>query len=234
MLVVVGSRHDPGAFEIVKRWERWGAALLSCEDLSAPGWRYNPADRRASRAVVDGRIVREGDIRGVLVRRPQVLQQELAHIATADREFVAAEMGAFLFAWLSHLRCRVLNRPRGTSLCGPNWRSQQWTQAAARVGLEVEPIRRQVPARTTTNIGSSSQDGRKPVQAVIVGERCLGEISAAQAAGARKLVAAAGVGLLAVWFAPGSRTSRFVAASTMPSLADACVTEAVREHLLSR
>jgi hypothetical protein len=162
-----------------------------------------------------------------------VLQQELAHIATADREFVAAEMGAFLFAWLSHLPCRVLNRPRGTSLCGPNWRSQQWTQAAASAGLKVEPVRRQVPARTKTDTGSGSQDTRKPVQAVIVGKRCLGEISAIQAAGARKLAAAAGVELLAVWFTPGSGTNRFVAASTMPSLTDISVAEAVREHLLS-
>jgi hypothetical protein len=233
VLVVVGSRHDLGALELVKRWERWGAALLSCEDLSAPGWRYSPADRRASRAVIDGRIVREGDIRGVLVRRPHVLQQELAHIATADREFVAAEMSAFLFAWLSHLRCRVLNRPRGTSLCGPNWRPQQWIQAAARVGLEVEPIRQQVPARAKANVRNISRASRNPVQAVIVGERCLGEIRADQADGARKLAAAAGVGLLAVWFAPGNRTSRFVAASAMPSLAGVGVAEAVREHLLS-
>jgi hypothetical protein len=72
-----------------------------------------------------------------------------------------------------------------------------------------------------------------PVQAVIVGDRCLGEIAADQAEGARKLAAAAGVGLLEVWFAPGRRTNRFVAASAMPSLADARVAEAVREYLLS-
>jgi len=232
VLVVVGSRHDPGA-EIVKQWERWGAALLSAEDLSAPGWRYNPADRRASRAVIDGRTVRETDIRGVLVRRPQVLPQELAHIATADREFVATEMGAFLFAWLSHLQCRVLNRPRGTSLCGPNWRSQQWTQAAAKIGLAVEPSRWQVPPRAKANVRTSARESRQPVQAVIVGERCLGDIPSDQADGARRLAAAAGVGLLGVWFAPASRTRRFIAASTMPSLADPGVAEAVREYLLS-
>jgi hypothetical protein len=214
---------------MVKRWKSWGAALLGCEDLSAPGWRYNPADRRASRAVIDGRIVRERDIRGVLVRRPQLLQQELTHIAPADREFVAAEMGAFLFAWLSHLPCRVLNRPRGTSLCGPNWRPQQWTQAAAGIGFAVEPVRQQVPARARARVAKRPN----PVQAVIVGERCVGDVTADQAAGARKLARGAGVGLLAVWFTPGRRASRFVAASAMPGLADTRVAEAVREYLLS-
>jgi hypothetical protein len=231
VLVVVGSRHDPGACEIVKQWEHLGAALLSCEDLSAPGWRYSPTERRVSRAVIDRRVVRESDIRGVLVRRPQVLPQELTHIAAEDRDFVAAEMGAFLYAWLSQLPCRVLNRPHGTSLCGPNWRPQQWTHAAAGAGLAVDPFRLDVPARMKA--GTASQDARHSVQAVVVGERCVGDIRTEHATGARKLAAAAGVGLLAVWFSAGTRASRFVAASPMPGLADIHVSEAVREYLLS-
>jgi hypothetical protein len=66
---------------------------------------------------------------------------------------------------------------------------------------------------------------------VIVGEHCLGAVTAAQAAGARKLAAAAGVGLLSVWFAPG--TNNFLAASTLPSLADKRTAAAVRYHLLA-
>jgi hypothetical protein len=164
VLVVVGSRHDPGAREIVKQWENSGAALLSCEDLSSPGWRYCPTDRRASRAVIGKRVVPDKDIRGVLVRRPQVVQQELPYIAAADREFVAAEMTAFLLAWLSHLPCPVLNRPRGTSLCGPNWRPEQWTHAAAMIGIPVEPVRRQIPA--PANINDHALNDRTKVEAV--------------------------------------------------------------------
>jgi hypothetical protein len=138
MLVVVGSRFDPGACEIVRQWTPFGAGLLAAEDLSLPGWRFSPGARGSSQAVIGGRLVHESDIRGVLVRRPQVLAQELAHIAAADREFVAAEMTAFLFAWLSELSCRVLNGPRGLSLCGPAWRPQQWRHAAAQAGLEAD------------------------------------------------------------------------------------------------
>jgi hypothetical protein len=233
VLVVVGSRHDPSACEIVQQWERWGAALLSCEDLSASGWRYSPSDRAASRAVVSGHVIPDTAIRGVLVRRPWVLQQELTHIAPADREFVAAEMSAFLLAWLSQLPCRVLNRPRGTSLCGPNWQPQQWAHMAANVGFQVEPIRWQVPADARGKGEETSYLALQSVEAVVVGDRCLGDVSEDQAANATKLAAAAGVALLAVWFAHANSRSRFVAANAMPDLKDSRVTAAVREYLLA-
>ena len=233
MLVVVGSRHDPGACAIVQQWKRWGAALLSCEDLSASGWRYSPSDRAASRAVVSGQIVSDIAIRGVLVRRPWVLQQELTHIAPADREFVAAEMSAFLLAWLSQLPCRVLNRPRGTSLCGPNWWPQQWAHMAADVGCQVEPVRWQVPANARAKGKERSYPALQSVEAVVVGDRCLGEVSDDQAADAMKLAGAAGVALLAVWFAPANGRSRFIAANAMPDLKDSRVSDAVREYLLA-
>jgi len=233
VLVVVGSRHDPDACEIVQQWEHWGAALLSCEDLSASGWRYSPSDRAASRAVVSGQVIPDTAIRGVLVRRPWVLQQELTHIAPADREFVAAEMSAFLLAWLSQLPCRVLNRPRGTSLCGPNWQPQQWAHMAANVGFQVEPIRWQVPAGARAKGEETSYLAPQSVEAVVVGDRCLGDVSDDQATHATKLAAAAGVSLLAVCFAHANGRSRFVAANAMPNLKDPRVADAVREYLLA-
>ncbi|MEO8578526.1 MAG: hypothetical protein ABI556_17570 [Gemmatimonadales bacterium] len=233
MLVVVGSRHDSGACEIVRQWERWGAALLSCEDLSESGWRYSPSDRAASRAVVSGQIIPDTAIRGVLVRRPWVLQQELTQIVPADREFVAAEMSAFLLAWLSQLPCRVLNRPRGTSLCGPNWWPQQWAHMAANVGFQVEPIRLQIPAGAKAKGEENSYPAPQPVEAVVVGDRCLGDVSNDQAADAVKLAAAAGVALLAVWFVHANGRNRFVAANAMPDLKDCRVADAVREYLLA-
>jgi hypothetical protein len=233
MLVVVGSRHDTGAWEIVTRWEREGTALLSCEDLSVPGWHYRLSDRRSSHAVVHGQIVRERDIRGVLVRRPCLLPQELTHIAPADREFVAAEMNAFLLAWLSQLSCRVLNRPRGTSLCGPDWRPQQWALAAASVGFQVEPTRWRVPADPRRNVQETPKQNRRLTEATVVGTRCLGDVNDDQAASAKRLAAKAGVALLAVWFVPCKGGSRFVAANPMPSLKDPDVADAVCEYLLA-
>ena len=61
--------------------------------------------------VVDGRIVRCQKIAGVLTRLPYVYEREVHHIALDDRQYVAAEMGAFLTAWLASLACPILNRP---------------------------------------------------------------------------------------------------------------------------
>jgi hypothetical protein len=232
MLVVVGSRHDKGASELVRRWKEQEAALLSCEDLSAPGWHYSPSDRKSSRAVVDGQIIREGDIRGVVVRRPWLVQEELTHIAPVDREFVAAEMNAFLLAWLSQLSCRVVNRPCGTSLCGPNWRPQQWTLAAASVGLQVEPTRWRVAGHAKTNVRRRPKKNRQLTQVIVVNTRCLGDVNDDLAAGAIRLAAKAGVTLLEVWFTSRKAGSRFVTAHPMPSLENSNIADAVCRYLL--
>lgn len=105
---MVGIRHDRAARDIVDEWAAHDAALLSCEDFSTAGWRHRLGDRRASRAVVSGAVVPESDIHGVLVRRQWILDLELAHIEESDREYVAAEMNAFLVSWLTNLACPVL------------------------------------------------------------------------------------------------------------------------------
>ena len=42
MFVVLAYTHDSGARALVQRWRADGeeAALLTCADLSRPGWRY--------------------------------------------------------------------------------------------------------------------------------------------------------------------------------------------------
>jgi hypothetical protein len=41
VLVIVAGRHDKAAKDLVERWAPWGAAVLTCEDLSVAGWRYS-------------------------------------------------------------------------------------------------------------------------------------------------------------------------------------------------
>jgi hypothetical protein len=47
---------------------------------------------------------------------------------------VAAEMNAFLVAWLTSLTCPIFNRPTATSLCGPAWSVEHWRIQVARCG----------------------------------------------------------------------------------------------------
>ena len=104
---------------------------------------------------------------------------------------------------------------------------------AANVGFQVEPIRWQVPAGARAKGEETSHLALQSVEAVVVGDRCLGDVSEDQAANATKLAAAAGVALLAVWFAHANGRSRFVAANAMPNLKDSRIADAVREYLLA-
>jgi hypothetical protein len=221
VIVVVASRHDPSARDIVAGWADDGAALLGCEDMSTAGWRHLlPGGRSQGAAVVGGRVVPERDIRGVLVRRSWVFEGELGHIAADDREYVASEMSAFLQSWLAHLECPVLNRPCGLSLCGPAWRPQQWARAARRAGLPAADVRR-APGPAGFDL---------TVDLTVVGERCFGAASRAHAAAAVRLASLAGTGLLGVRLRGGPEPA-FVAATATPSLEEPEVARAVRAHL---
>jgi hypothetical protein len=231
VIVVVGSRHDQAAREIVAHWELQGAALLTCEDLSTAGWRHRLFDPSESRIVVGGRVVRESDICGVLVRRPWILERELVNIAAVDREYLAAEMNAFLLSWLSHLSCRVLNRPAGTCLCGPNWRPQQWAQAASSAGIQVEPRRWRVPAVRNRKPKFPEIRPEPLVEVTVFGDRCFGNADKACFAGAKRLAEIAGTDLLGIRFSAGERGLHFLSANTMPALADTGLAQAVCEYL---
>src|SRR5260370_30282273 len=132
MLVVLASRYDPSSQEFVTNWAG-DAGLLTSQDLSVRGWRYEPGGQvRAS--VISGRLVSTDEIDGVLTRLPCVGEGDLVDIVPGDRGYVAAEMTAFLSAWLCDLRCPVLNRPTPGCLTGPYWRQAKGIHAPSRLG----------------------------------------------------------------------------------------------------
>ena len=172
MLLVIAHRGDAAAQALVHRWGGHGAHLLSCEDLSLPGWCHYLGDLSASTAVIGGRIVGIERITAVLTLLPCVTADQLIHIVPGDRLYVAAEMTAFLVSWLSELPCPVLNRPSAGCLMGPNWGLPQWVHAAAQAGIPVHPLHRRValsadPAPEFTEV--------TPTTVTVIGGRCLGE-----------------------------------------------------------
>ena len=81
-------------------------------------------------------------IRGVLSLLPRVAESELTQIMPTQRPYVAAEMMAFLVAWLASLPCVVLNQPTPLNLTGPSWYPEQWVREARRAGLQTRECRR--------------------------------------------------------------------------------------------
>jgi hypothetical protein len=211
MIAVLASRLDPEASALIEAWSASGAALLSAEDLITSGWRFSPGNPGTGSAVVDGRRIKVADLTAVLTRRPAVLAEELTRIASADRAYVAAEINAFLIAWLAALTCPVVNRPTPTSLCGPAWSDLHWRMAAARVGLQ----------------WSESSDMSDAHSVLTCGADVLWAKTAAEADGARALAGIAGAALLGVRF----RGQKVCSISVAPPLMNAEVQACLLRHL---
>lgn len=135
--VVLASAADVGARHLVARWG--DARLLTPEDLAAPGWRYHSHGDDGTISIA-GTIVSDAEITGVVTRLPCVFPGELLGIVPEEREYVAAEMTAFLAAWLAELPCPVLNRPAATNLWGPVLHPQGWLHLASQLGIPVSTI----------------------------------------------------------------------------------------------
>src|SRR5262249_16821413 len=144
-----------------------------------------------------GLAVPTSDLGGVLTRMPAVFETDLPQITVADRAYVAAEMTAFLLAWLGDLPCPVLNRARPTSLAGPVWRPEEGIQAAAPAGLRVPTICRGVDGYEDLDASRSSSLARF----VIVGGTCVGPTNSDLEEQARTLARHVGAELLQVDFA---------------------------------
>lgn len=208
----------------------YDATLLTSADLSVAGWRHSLDPCSTSTAVLGGRRVATGDITAVLTRWPCIFDQELAQIVPEDRAYVAAEMTAFLRSWLTRLPCPVVNRPTAASLTGPSWRPEQWVHVAAGLGIRVRPIRRL--ARLSAEVSPKNQEP-PPSTVTVVGEDSFGEVDPVLKTQARRLAAAAGVGLLAVHFSGPERGAELISADPLPDLGDGAVADALLDLLLS-
>jgi hypothetical protein len=228
MLVVLASAHDATAQAIVAAWAPWGAALCTPADLSTRGWRHRVGAPEAAAAVIAGQIVPVAGIAGVLIRLPAVQPEELTHIAAADRDYVAAEMTAFLTAFVTALPCKVLDRPRAGALVGPAWRPEQWIRAAARAGIPVRPCQRCVrpdaPPEPRAEVA---------VELAVIGDRVFGATEARLAGWARSLARAGGVGLLGLGFTRQASGYALANVNPSPSLDTPDKLNAAREILLA-
>jgi hypothetical protein len=244
MLVVVAGPGDAVAQALVERWAGRGAVRLAPADLSAPGWRHylgrRPCDAEPGRAVLDQRVVATDRIAGVVTRLPAVYDQDLDWVDPLDRAYVAAEMTAFLTAWLTALPCPVLNRPTPTCLAGPSLAPEQWVRLAAGLGIPVRPVHRRAlltlhPDDVRPGDDAVVEPPAAPLPTLtVVGQRCLGGDDPVLADSALRLAQSVGAELLAVQFDGFGPAARFCAASPWPDVSAPDVASALLERIEAR
>jgi hypothetical protein len=225
MLAIVASAQDQAAAALAARWADRPARLLSPRDLSRPGWRHHVGGRGEEWGVIDGELVRAADLRGAIVRLPVVREQDLPHVVPEDREYVAAEMNAFLLSWLTSLRCPVLNRATATSLMGPNLSHERWLMLAARAGVSIAGARVQ---------GADVERPRVAGVVTVVGDRWVGDAAPSLGNAAVRVARAAGVALCTVRFDGADEGASFVDAELFTELADSRIADALLAYFDER
>jgi hypothetical protein len=212
MILVLANSRDLQARRLVEAWRAHDARLLALADLSRTGWRHYLGEVGPETAVASGEVIPAASINGVITRIPWVTPEDLLHVVDGDRHYVAAEISAFLIAWLTQLTCPVINRAATNSLMGAPHAAEGWAAIAARAGLRLPWTRRMFPA---------PPEPAWPPEAVtvsILGDRCFGNVDPALADQACRLAAAANVELLAVTFSHAAADAAFLGAHLWPDV----------------
>jgi hypothetical protein len=182
MLLILAYAHDTGARVLAGRWGS-DALLLTGAGLRRARW-YLEVSRegrvRAELATAAGTRV---PVTGVVNRLGAVTSADLPGVHPDDRAYAAAELTAFLTAWLHACPVPVVNPPTLTALNGPAWHPERWAAAAVAVGLRSD-VRRLIGSVPPTP--EPAWDGAR--RAHVVGDTCLGDVHAVVR---RKLVALA-------------------------------------------
>ena len=207
MFLIIASRYDQAAHMLAERWKDQDARIVTCRDLSTAGWRFYADRPHASSMAVGKQVVHSREIEGVVTRLPWIAEDELSHIRPADRLYAAAEIGAFLVAWLSNTTFPVINRPTPSCLMGPSWGREQWIHNAARIGMRI-------PERRSTNLPERPSLTRAlPCStAAVIGDHCIGRVPSSLCDQARRLADIAGVEMLTVRFSGLDEDAEFVEA----------------------
>ena len=208
-LLVIARSGDP-AVAMLRAYAPGRVAHATVADLSRTGWRYEVGNSYGLSACATGRVIRAPDIAGVLCRISAVMPSDLLHIHADDRVYVAAEMNAFLHAWLMQYQGVRFNDPSWVSLAGPNWHPLQWTWLLERLAIPVSSSRRAMDAQATADT----------VTATLVGSKVFGVEPPELADYTARIARAVRSELLAVTFARDGEW-KFVSADPCPALASA-------------
>jgi hypothetical protein len=213
MWLVLAHDWDVTAAELTRTWSS-ATRLVSPADVRGEGWTLRMSARGASVGCPAGPFapperVAAGvaGVAGVLTRLGVVTVGDVPAVHSEDRRYAAAELGAFLLAWLDACPAPVVNRPRPGCLNGPPWSPQLWAAAAAAAGMRVGRRR-----ESNGLAGTSSGTVRR---LTVIGRQLVGDADARLASAVLRLAELAGTVLLGV---DVDEESSFVAATARPEL----------------
>ncbi|HEY3478296.1 MAG TPA: hypothetical protein VGL02_05270 [Streptomyces sp.] len=197
--------------------------MLTVADLHRAHWRLEvDRDGRVRASLSLGTPV---PVTGVVNRLGVLTDADLSRVRREDRAYAAAELTAFLLAWLDACPAPVLNPPNPRCLNGPAWYPEEWAAAATSVGLRVAAVRRRVSLPPAPPVAVPSwPDARR---AHVVGDRCLGSVDAAVGERLCELARLAGTPLLTATVSGGEADAQVREISAWPDLGEPAVADAV-------
>lgn len=220
-VLVLATEDDAPAQMLADRLGE-AAVVVGPQDLSRPGWTYARSTWRRTGVWRRGPF-RADDLTAVISLIPAIQPVHLPHVRSRDRDYVAAEMTAFLRAWLTGLSCPAVNPPTATCLSGPALTAHQWVIVCARLSVPTQPAQLAVPAVS----------GGRPTSAAYRVTVCCGTATAARPCSAvlpehaRRLAAQVRAEWLAVTFDGGHDQAAVCQVETWPDLADPSTREAL-------
>jgi hypothetical protein len=216
------TRHGDPALAMLRAHAPRRVLLATIADLSRFGWRYELGKPYRLAACASGRVVRASEIAGVLCRVGAVTPSDLPHLHEEDRVYAAAEMNAFLHAWLMAFPGVRFNDPSWISLAGPSWHPLRWASLLEPLGIPVESSRRARDGAATQRVAV----------ATMVGSRVLGVQEPELVDYTRRVAQAVRSELLSVTFVDDGRW-KFLSADPRPRI-DAVVAGALIERVFGR
>jgi hypothetical protein len=204
-VLILAHGWDLAARALAGAFPPGDATLVTPARLGAQGWSL--ALRAGSLSASPPQAPR-----AIVTLLPAVTPEDLPQIDPGDRDYVAAEMTAFLLAWLHASPARKLNPPSFSALNG-DLHPLAWRALAIDAGLRAPRFEPQaeepMAARRLTLIGATT----------------IGEDASAQAA-ARAMAAASRLPMLALDIDP--EDGCFVGAGGVPDVASPGVAAAIR------
>ncbi|NMO55187.1 hypothetical protein HH310_28880 [Actinoplanes sp. TBRC 11911] len=126
MRLILAHSDDAAARRLASLWG--DDALLLTPALLCAERMTLTVDRRGRAAAS---LPSRPAVRAIVCRLGGVRCGDLSHVDSRDAAYAAAELDAFLRAFLAAWPGPVVNRPSDTCLNGPGWRPAQWAAALA-------------------------------------------------------------------------------------------------------